>query len=81
MSELHTLWLPPLTDDHCLNSTSRAHSLVWKCALVFDRREIGDVGAFDSWTDEQLVEEAVKRARALGPCRPRLVEDDNKKPR
>ncbi|MGA7666443.1 MAG: hypothetical protein WBW13_16610, partial [Pseudolabrys sp.] len=34
--------------------------------LIIDRREVGDVGAFDGFTDEQLVEEAEKRARALG---------------
>jgi hypothetical protein len=49
--------------------------------LIIDRREVGDVGAFDGLTDEQLVEEAAKRARALGIGGPRLVEDDNKKPR
>jgi hypothetical protein len=34
--------------------------------LIIDRREVGDVGAFNGWTDEELVEEAVRRARALG---------------
>ena len=34
--------------------------------LIIDRREVGDVGAFDGFTDEQLVEEAAKRARELG---------------
>ena len=34
--------------------------------LIIDRREVGDVGAFDGFTDEQLVEEAAKRARMLG---------------
>ena len=34
--------------------------------LIIDRREVGDVGAFDHLTDEQLVEEAAKRARMLG---------------
>jgi hypothetical protein len=47
--------------------------------LVIDRREVGDVGAFDGWTDEELVEEAARRARALGIAGPRLVEDDNKR--
>ena len=47
--------------------------------LIIDRREVGDVGAFDGWTDEELVEEATRRARALGIAGPRLVEDDNKK--
>ena len=34
--------------------------------LIIDRREVGDAGAFDHLTDEQLVEEAAKRARMLG---------------
>ena len=49
------------------------------CGLIIDHREVGDVGAFDGFTDEQLVEEAVRRARELGIAGPRLVEDDNKK--
>ena len=49
--------------------------------LIIDRREVGDVGAFDGFTDEQLVEEAAKRARELGIAGPRLVEDDNNKSR
>ena len=49
--------------------------------LIIDRREVGDVGAFDGLTDEELMQEAVKRARELGIAGPRLVEDDNKKPR
>jgi hypothetical protein len=43
--------------------------------LIIDRREVGDVGAFDHLTDEQLAEEAAKRARALGIAGPKLVED------
>jgi hypothetical protein len=34
--------------------------------LIIDRREVGDAGAFDGLTDEQLIEEARKRAAALG---------------
>ena len=34
--------------------------------LVIDRREVGEVGAFDHMTDDELVEEAKKRAAALG---------------
>jgi hypothetical protein len=49
------------------------------CGLIIDRREVGDVGKFDSWTDEQLVEEAARMARELGITGPPLVEDDNKK--
>jgi hypothetical protein len=47
--------------------------------LIIDRREVGDVGAFDRLTDEQLVEEAARLARSLGFAGPRLVEDDKKK--
>jgi hypothetical protein len=47
---------------------------------IIDRREVGDVGAFDGHTDEQLVQEAARRARELGIAGPRLVEDNNKKP-
>ncbi|MGB8670746.1 MAG: hypothetical protein WCD29_13365 [Pseudolabrys sp.] len=42
---------------------------------------MGDAGAFDDMTDEELMQEAVKRARELGIAGPHLVEDDNKKPR
>jgi len=49
--------------------------------LIIDRREAGDVGAFDALTDEELVALATKKARELGLAGPRLVEDDNKKPR
>jgi len=49
------------------------------CGLIIDRREVGDVGAFDNLTDEQLVEEAWRRARELGIAGPRLAEDDNKR--
>jgi hypothetical protein len=48
------------------------------CGLFIDRCEVGDVGAFDGFTDEQLVEEPARRARSLGIAGPRLVEDDNK---
>ena len=44
-------------------------------------REVGHVGTYDGLTDEQLVEQAAKRARELGIAGPRLVEDDNKKSR
>ena len=43
--------------------------------LIIDRREIDNVGKFDSWTDEQLVKEATRLARSLGIAGPRLVED------
>ena len=38
--------------------------------LIIDRRE---VGAFDNMTDEELIEEAKKRARRLGLAGPELV--------
>ena len=34
--------------------------------LIIDRREVGEAGAFDNMTDEQLMEEAKKRAELLG---------------
>jgi phage terminase small subunit len=34
--------------------------------LIIDRREVGDPGAFDDKTDEELIEEARNRAAALG---------------
>ncbi|MGB7704231.1 MAG: hypothetical protein WBL91_21755, partial [Pseudolabrys sp.] len=34
--------------------------------LIIDRREVGDPGAFDDKTDEELMEEAKRRAAALG---------------
>jgi hypothetical protein len=40
--------------------------------LIIDRREVGEAGAFDNMTDEQLIEEAKKRAEALGLPPPRL---------
>jgi hypothetical protein len=46
--------------------------------LVIDRREVGDVGRFDRFTDEELVEEAARMARELGIAGLQLVEDDNK---
>ncbi|MGB7012133.1 MAG: hypothetical protein WBD97_17240 [Pseudolabrys sp.] len=36
--------------------------------LIIDRREVGDVGAFDHLTDEELMREAEKKARELGLC-------------
>ena len=46
--------------------------------LIMDRREVGDVGAFDHLTDEELVALAAKKARELGIAGPHLVEDDSK---
>ena len=40
--------------------------------LIIDRREVGEAGAFDNMTDEELVEEANRRARALGIDPPKL---------
>jgi hypothetical protein len=46
---------------------------------IIDRREVGPAGAFDGMTDEELVAEAVRRARELGIAGSRLVNDDDKK--
>ncbi|MFZ0262207.1 MAG: hypothetical protein WAL36_19845 [Pseudolabrys sp.] len=46
--------------------------------LIIDRREVGDAGAFDDMTDEELMQEAEKRARELGIAGLHLVEDDSK---
>jgi hypothetical protein len=40
--------------------------------LIIDRREVGEAGAFDNMTDEQLIEEARKRASAFGLLPPKL---------
>jgi hypothetical protein len=50
--------------------------------LIIDRREVGEVGAFDAMSDEELVAEATRLARELGFAGPRLIEDGkSKKPR
>jgi hypothetical protein len=49
--------------------------------LIIDRREVGETGAFDHMTDEELVREATRMARELGIAGPHLVMDDNKQPR
>ena len=41
--------------------------------LVVDRREVGEVGAFDHMTDEQLMQEAMERGRRLGLVGPAEV--------
>ena len=43
---------------------------------IIDRREVGDAGAFDHLSDEELVALAAKKARELGLAGPQLVEDD-----
>ena len=58
----------PLTDMHL-------HSLNVRL------REVGDAGAFDDMTDEELINAAVRKARELGIAGPREVEDDNRNPR
>jgi hypothetical protein len=40
------------------------------CGLIIDRREVGDVGAFDHLSDDELVEEAKRSAAKLGLLRP-----------
>jgi hypothetical protein len=62
----------------------RNPSAAWQAAMakakilgpIIDRREAGDVGAFDALTDEELVALAAKKARELGLAGPQLVEDD-----
>jgi hypothetical protein len=43
------------------------------CGLIIDRREIGEVRAFSGYTDEQLMQEAMERARRLGLTGPAEV--------
>ena len=43
------------------------------CGLIIDRREVGEVGTFSGYTDEQLLQEAMERARRLGLAGPELV--------
>ena len=45
--------------------------------LIIDRREVGDAGAFDAMTDEELVREATKKAQELGVPHLKLVDDDS----
>jgi acyl-CoA reductase-like NAD-dependent aldehyde dehydrogenase len=40
--------------------------------LIVDRREVGVIGSFDGKTDEELMEEAKRRAEALGIIPPKL---------
>ena len=44
--------------------------------LIIDRREVGEAGAYDALTDEELISEIAKKARELGVAGPRLVEDE-----
>ena len=46
--------------------------------LIIDRREVGEAGAYDALTDDELVALAAKKARELGLAGPRLVEDGSK---
>ena len=46
--------------------------------LIIDRREVGNVGAFDEMTDEELMNAAVRKARELGIAGPHLVEGGSK---
>ena len=45
--------------------------------LIIDRREVGDVGAFDDMTDEELIRR-LRGARASLALAVRVVEDDNR---
>ena len=42
--------------------------------LIVDRREVGEAGAFDSHTDEELIAEAAQKAKTLGVAGPKLVK-------
>ena len=46
--------------------------------LIIDRREVGNAGAYDHMTDDELVREIAKKARELGFAGPHLVVDDSK---
>jgi hypothetical protein len=46
---------------------------------IVDRREVGEAGAFDGMTDEELVANAAKKARELGIAGPQAVEDEEDK--
>ncbi|MGB2656695.1 MAG: hypothetical protein WBC84_00530, partial [Pseudolabrys sp.] len=48
------------------------------CGLIVDRREVGDAGAFDALTDEELIAQVTQKARELGFAGPHLVEDGSK---
>ena len=46
------------------------------CGLaIVNSREVGDAGAFDDMTDEELISAAVRKARELNISGLRLVED------
>jgi hypothetical protein len=45
--------------------------------LIIDRREVGDAGAFDALTDEELVAKAAQQARELGVAGPVAVPDED----
>jgi hypothetical protein len=44
---------------------------------IIDRREVGDAGAFDALTDEELVAKAAQQARELGVAGPVAVPDED----
>jgi hypothetical protein len=50
-----------------------AFNMARVCGLVVDRREVGEVGAFDHMTDEQLMEDVMARAKRLGLAGPAEV--------
>src|SRR5262249_38648381 len=62
-------------DEAAKNGSAMAMAIMGKAkilGLILDRREVGEVGAFDHLTDEQLIEEANKMADKLGLPRPKL---------
>ena len=63
--------------DNSAAVTSATVAMARILGLIIDRREVGDVGAFDNMTDEELMSAAARKARELGIGGPRLVEDHN----
>ena len=63
--------------DNSAAVTSATVAMARILGLIIDRREVGDVGAFDNMTDEELMSAAARKARELGIAGPRLVEDDS----
>ena len=62
--------------DNSAAVTSATVAMARILGLIIDRREVGDVGAFDGLTDDELIREATRRGRELGLAGPHLVEDD-----
>jgi hypothetical protein len=80
LAELETARLLALKRGQASSAVAATMGKAKILGLIVDRREVGDAGAFDHMTDEELVREAARMARELGIAGPHLVEDDNKKP-